>query len=917
MAIIPSSSSATVSISSSTVPPPATEVNKRGATTDTTKRQRRNRGTVSRRRTISRTNMSLLALVSASSSRRGSLLGSNLVRAFSSVGSSSVSRGRCFVPSSKLHEEVRFKYGIGGTGRVDFSSGGDVLKDKADVALAASVEDDLDAALDDILGSVFEEAGDVTAASAAENELSAEETEDTEENEDAEETEELDSSIVGISDPKHPNFLSTSNPHWTHKGMHQKVIDALSEKGITHFTEVQGTSFEHVLAGRDVIGRSRTGTGKTLAFGIPALHRLEQLAVRDGSVDNFGRRQKGRGVSMIVLCPTRELARQVSEELDGIARLMGLYTALFHGGVSYEPQSRALRNGLDILVGTPGRIMDHLNRGNLNLSECNTVVLDEADEMLNMGFAEDVEVILDGVGSKNPEKTQCLLFSATTPGWVKTIGRKYQSNVVSIDATTDQGVRTATTVRHTAIQVPFGKRDILEDIIAVEISKDLDMSVLATKKDTEEDIDTTEDMFHNPIAAAATAAKKKGSMAMQQAIFGKTIVFCETKRECDELVSGGVFKSLTAQALHGDVGQKQRDSTLAAFRAGAFNVLVATDVAARGIDIKNVDLVIQFSPPRETDTYVHRSGRTGRAGSKGTSVLLFDNRQARDIVKIERELGHGFKFETIGPPSTEAALLAASKTSAIACKGVPDDTAEFFLDSAKGLLAGDESPEAIVAKCLAAISRRSDKLESRSLLTGESGYTTIEMSNTKRQVSAGDVMFTVSKLSRMSKMEGVDVADGFSGDVGRIQQMTETGVAAFDMGVEDAKKLIAFSKEVSAGGAVFKVLQEIEINRGRNFGQGRGGRGRGGGGRYGRGGGRGGRGRGGYNSYGGGGGGGRGGDRSFRKTPSRSNYENRHGDGGGGGRGGYGGGGGGGGGRGGGRGGYGGRSNYGNSDGGW
>jgi Superfamily II DNA and RNA helicases len=187
--------------------------------------------------------------------------------------------------------------------------------------------------------------------------------------------------------------------------------------------------------------------------------------------------------------------------------------------------------------------MDHIERGNLDLSECDIVVLDEADEMLNMGFAEDVEFILDGVGSSNEEKTQCLLFSATTPSWVRDIGRNYQTNVLSIDATTDNQARTATTVRHMAIQVPPGpdaKKAILEDIIAVEISKDMDEIAIG---DGEED----DDLGDNPIAAAVAAAKKKGNSAMQQKIFGKTIVFTETKRDADELVSGGVFKSLTAQ----------------------------------------------------------------------------------------------------------------------------------------------------------------------------------------------------------------------------------------------------------------------------------------------------------------------------------------------------------------------------------
>lgn len=229
------------------------------------------------------------------------------------------------------------------------------------------------------------------------------------------------------------------------------------------------------------------------------------------------------------------------------------------------------------------------------------------------------------------------------------------------------------------------------------------------------------------------------------------------------------------------MGQKQRDATLNAFRAGAFNVLVATDVAARGIDIQDVDLVVQFQPPRDPDTYVHRSGRTGRAGKNGTSVLLFDPRQARDIVKIERDLGHGFKFELAGPPSIEAALGAAAKTSAIACRGVPEETAKFFKDSAKELLEEGDNPEEVVARCLAAISRRSADVQSRSLLTGELGLATLEMTNSRgRPVSPGDVMFTVSKLSKMSRRDGDQT---FDNDVGKIQSNFDTGAAVFDMDV--------------------------------------------------------------------------------------------------------------------------------------
>lgn len=314
--------------------------------------------------------------------------------------------------------------------------------------------------------------------------------------------------------------------------------------------------------------------------------------------------------------------------------------------------------------------------------------------------------------------------------------------------------------------------------------------------------------------------------------------------------------------------------------------MVATDVAARGIDIKDVDLVVQFSPPREVDTYVHRSGRTGRAGSKGTSVLLFDPRQARDIVKIERSVGHGFKFELAGPPSSEAALIAASKTSAIACRSIPEETAQYFKEAASKLLESGEAPEDIVAKCLAAISRRASTVESRSLLTGESGLATVEMSNSRgRAVTPGDVMYTISKLSRMSK-QSEDLA--FDGDVGKIKATPQTGIAVFDLGVEDAKKLIEFAKDIDAGGAEFKILKELELERDRNFGRmngGRGGRGRGGYG--GRGGGRGGRGRGNYNSYerrgsygGGRGGYGRGGgyrNKSYHDNRSRGGYRQQGG----------------------------------------
>lgn len=465
----------------------------------------------------------------------------------------------------------------------------------------------------------------------------------------------------------------------------------------------------------------------------------------------------------------------------------------------------------------------------------------------------DVETILKGVGSANDQKTQCLMFSATTPPWVKQIGRQYQEDVLAIDSTTEEGgARVAKTVRHTAVQLPPGqesKTSILEDIIAVEISRDKKVKKpVADNDDDEEDRGAI-----NHIAEAAKAKKAKHHNTMQQKIFGKTIVFVETKRLADELVSGNVFKSLTAQALHGDVGQQQRDATLNAFRTGSFNVLVATDVAARGIDIKDVDLVVQFDPPRDVDTYVHRSGRTGRAGQKGVSVLMFNRQQARDIVKIERDLGHGFKFDLVGPPSPEAALKAAAKTSAMACQGIPEETADYFKESAAELLEEYDNPQDIIARCLAAISRRANEVQSRSLITGEPGLVTLEMKGANgRAVAPNEVMFTVGKLSRLSQNVGGDLA--FDNDVGKIQTNPETGSAFFDMSIGEAKKLVNFSQDVDAGGSEFSLVHEMEIERGRFFGNERRGGGRGWNDRNGRGGGGGRYGGGPRNSYGGGGG---------------------------------------------------------------
>lgn len=221
----------------------------------------------------------------------------------------------------------------------------------------------------------------------------------------------------------------------------------------------------------------------------------------------------------------------------------------------------------------------------------------------------------------------------------------------------------------------------------------------------------------------------------------------------------------------------------------------------------------------------YRSGRTGRAGSTGVSIMLFNPQQARDVVRIERDLGQGFTFNLVGPPSPEAALHAAAKTSALACKMIPEETADFFKESALKLLEENNNPVDVISRCLAAISRRSREIESRSLLTGELGKATIEMTNSRgRALTPNDVMFTVSKLASMSRREG---DHSFECDIGKIMPNAETGAAVFDMDVDEAKKLIAFCEDNEAGGNNFKILRELEIERSKSFGMGRGGGGRG------------------------------------------------------------------------------------------
>ncbi|KAG7037512.1 DEAD-box ATP-dependent RNA helicase 53 [Cucurbita argyrosperma subsp. argyrosperma] len=362
-------------------------------------------------------------------------------------------------------------------------------------------------------------------------------------------------------------------------GIAPEIVSALAKKGITKLFPIQRAVLEPAMQGRDMIGRARTGTGKTLAFGIPILDKIIQFNAKHG---------RGRYPLALVLAPTRELARQVEKEFQEAAP--NLDTICVYGGAPISRQMRQLDYGVDIAVGTPGRLIDLLNRGSLNLSEVQFVVLDEADQMLQVGFQEDVEKILERL----PQKRQTMMFSATMPSWIRKLTQNYLTNPLTIDLVGDSDQKLADGISLFSIVSDMrGKASII------------------------------------------------GPLITEHAKGGKCIVFTQTKRDADRLAYA-MARNFRCEALHGDISQSQRERTLSGFRDGHFNVLVATDVAARGLDIPNVDLVIHFELPNNTEIFVHRSGRTGRAGKKGSAILIYSQDQSRAVRMIEREVGCRF-----------------------------------------------------------------------------------------------------------------------------------------------------------------------------------------------------------------------------------------------------------------------------------
>jgi len=371
------------------------------------------------------------------------------------------------------------------------------------------------------------------------------------------------------------------NMNFRDLSLSKEVQKAIAEMGFEEAMPIQAQSIPHIMEGRDVIGQAQTGTGKTCAFGIPAIEMIN-------NEEHF--------VQVLILCPTRELAIQVAEEIKNVAKYKrGIKILPVYGGQPIERQITALKSRPQIIVGTPGRVMDHMRRRTLKLGSLKMIVLDEADEMLNMGFREDIDTILQEV----PQDRQTILFSATMPKEILDLTDKYQKNAVMVKSV------------HRELTVPSIEQYYFE----VREPAKLDL-----------------------ISRIVDAYNMKLIM-----------VFCNTKKRVDELALTLQSRGYAAEALHGDMKQGQRDRVMTKFRKGAVDILIATDVAARGIDVDNIEAVINYDIPNDEEYYVHRIGRTGRVGRSGKAFTFVSGRELYKLRDIQRYTKSVIKQEK--PPS--------------------------------------------------------------------------------------------------------------------------------------------------------------------------------------------------------------------------------------------------------------------------
>jgi ATP-dependent RNA helicase DeaD len=485
-------------------------------------------------------------------------------------------------------------------------------------------------------------------------------------------------------------------------GLIPALLEAVREQGFEEPTPIQRRAVPALLAGRDVVAQAQTGTGKTAAFALPLLQHLD--------VDD-------RQVQSLVLTPTRELAVQVAAATHALGRALGVTVLPIYGGQPIERQLRALRNGVQIVIGTPGRVLDHLRRASLSLEHLRTLVLDEADEMLDMGFEEEVEAIL----AELPARHQTALFSATIPARIQRLAQRYLTDPVRVTIEAER--LTVPQVQQVYYEVP--ERNKLEALTRI-----LDMETP-----------------------------------------GAGIVFCRTKRTVDDVGEALIARGYPAETLHGDLSQTMRDRVMHRFREGQVELLVATDVAARGLDIDQVSHVINFDIPEDPEQYVHRIGRTARAGRSGDAITLVTPREMRLLHEIERLIRKRIRPARV-PTAGDIAARRLELTRESIARAIAEGGLEPYLLAVEQL-AGDGDLAQVAAAALrvalerdGSASRTTVNALSREAAQGvETGMQRLFIDLGRKQgVRPGDIVGAITNEAGVPGLDvgAIDIYDNFS-----------------------------------------------------------------------------------------------------------------------------------------------------------
>lgn len=495
-------------------------------------------------------------------------------------------------------------------------------------------------------------------------------------------------------------------------GLPEKLEQAVDTMGFATATPIQAQTIPLIRSGADVIARSQTGTGKTVAFSIPSLERIDTKETKPT-------------VQVLILCPTRELAQQAGEEIRKLARFMpGIRPVEVYGGADMERQFIRLRRA-NLVIGTPGRIMDHMRRKTLKLDHLKMIVLDEADEMLNMGFKEDIETILLGT----PADRQTILFSATMPPSILALAGQFQRDPQTVEI--DKGQVTIQRIEQTFVSVPLDRKP--------------EALILLLR-------------YHHPTRA---------------------LIFCNTKRMVDELTATLSKSGFSAESIHGDLSQSQRTSVMNSFKHGKTEILIATDVAARGIDVNDLDYVFNYDIPMTTEYYVHRIGRTGRAGKSGCAITICSGkRQMYAIAGIARQVKSEIR-QTAVPSPADIALQDQKRNLATMEALLTQSPNDIYVNMAQTLVKKGYTMEQIAAAALQLQFPTDESLPApippmkKESNTRASRTPSVEKGASESVTAFTDILFNVGSANRTTAnhlIGAITELSGLSGkEIGQIQ----------------------------------------------------------------------------------------------------------------------------------------------------